>query len=562
VLLGCIAAAFASDNARLAGAQQVAPSRVTPESLRPPPAPAPTIEVPSTAPTQAPPAAANLSVTVGRFEVAGTFAEFQGQTAALLEPLRGKRLTVAQLYDAAAQLEQAYAAAGYVLARVVVPPQKLVDNGTVRLVVIDGTIERVDVNAVPERLRDVVGARMASLIGEPHVTLDQIERRLLLVGDLPGLQLRSTLAAGTTPGGTMLVIEATQNYVTGSVGIDDRLPTSLGTWAINTNLALNDALGFGEQAYFSYSSNPDFGEPRLRVRGGGIVLPIGSDGFTLNPEYTESIARPISTPGSPDSLGDFQRFALHANYPLIRTRDQTLSLQATGEWDDEKLTTIDFGTLLYHDIYGVVRFGAHDTLDLPWGESAVLDGTFSHGIAGRGASATVPLSQQGAGPLFNKLNASVGLRQPLPEGFEIDLTGRAQSSFGTSLMLAEQFSLDGADALSSFAAGTFNVDQGTSLRLELARPFTLTLPENMPPLTLAPYLFGAYGYGQIIDPTTVQQAIINAGSLGLGMRTSAATTQMGLPLGSSLSVEGGRQFTNVSGQRAGYRVNMALSLTF
>jgi hemolysin activation/secretion protein len=272
--------------------------------LRPPAAPPPTIEVPSGAPTQAPPAAANLSVTVGQFAVAGTFPEFAGQTAALFDPLHGKRLTVAQIYDAAAQLEHAYAAAGYVLARVVVPPQKLVDNGTVRFVVIDGTIEQVDVNAVPERLRAVVSARMASLVGEPHVTLDEIERRLLLVGDLPGLQLRSTLAAGTTPGGTLLVVEATQNYVTGLVGINDRLPTSLGTWAIDTNLALNDALGLGEQAYFSYSSNPDFGTPRLRVRGGGIVLPIGPDGLTLNPEYTESIARPIPALGAPASDSD------------------------------------------------------------------------------------------------------------------------------------------------------------------------------------------------------------------------------------------------------------------
>lgn len=561
-LLGCIAAALVGGAPRLACAQQVAPSRVTPESLRPPPSPPPTIEVPSGAPTQAPPAAANLSVTVGQFAVEGTFPEFQSQTAALLDPLRGKRLTVAQIYEAAASLEHAYAAADYVLARVVVPAQKLVDGGVVRLVVVDGVVERVDVSAVPERLRDVVAARMAPVVGKPHLMLDEIERRLLLVSDLPGLQLRSTLAAGATPGGTLLVVQATQNYVTGSVGIDDRLPTSLGTWAINTNLAINDALGLGEQAYFSYSSNPDFGTPRLRVRGGGIVLPIGADGFTLNPEYTESIARATPAPGTPAALGDFQRLALRAGYPLIRSRDQTLTLQATGEWDDEKLTTTDFGTLLYHDIYGVARFGAHDALELPWGETAVIDGTFSRGLAGRDGSATVPLSQQGASPVFNKLNAFVSLRQPLPESFEVDLTGRAQSSFGRPVMLAEQFSLDGPDALSSFAAGTFSVDQGASLRLELARPFTLALPENLPPLNLAPYFFGAYGYGQIVDPTAVQTAIINAGSLGLGMRTGAAIAPTGLPVGSSLAVEMGRQFTNVNGQRAGYRVNIALSVTF
>jgi hemolysin activation/secretion protein len=138
-------------------AQQVAPSRVTPESLRPAPAPPPTIELPSAAPEAAPAGAvAGLSVVVGQIAVAGTFPEFQAQTAALLDPLRGRRLTVAQLYESASALEHAYTAAGYVLARVVLPPQKLVDGGTVRLTVVDGVIERVDVGAVPERQRAVV----------------------------------------------------------------------------------------------------------------------------------------------------------------------------------------------------------------------------------------------------------------------------------------------------------------------------------------------------------------------------------------------------------------------
>jgi hemolysin activation/secretion protein len=544
-------------------AQQVAPSRVTPESLRPAPAPPPTIELPSGAPEAAPAGAvAGLSVVVGQIEVAGTFPEFQAQTAALLDPLRGRRLTVAQLYESASALERAYTSAGYVLARVVVPPQKLVDGGTVRLTVVDGVIERVDVGAVPERQRAVVAARMGPIVGERHVTLDEIERRLLLVGDLPGIRLRSTLAQGATAGGTLLVVEATQNYVTGSVGINDRLPTSLGTWAIDTNLALNDAFGFGEQAYFSYSSNPDFGTPRLRIRGGGVVLPIGDDGFMLNPEYTESIARAIPPPGTPATLGDFQRLALHANYPLIRTRDETLTVQATAEWDDEKLTAIDFGSLLYHDIYGAFRLGAHDARGLPWGASAVLDGQLSQGVGGRGGSALVPLSAQGASPVFTKFNLMAGLRQPLPEAFEVDFTGRAQTTFGSAVMLAEQFSLDGPDALSSFASGTFSVDQGLSLRTELARPFTIAIINDVGPLTLVPYVFGAYGYGEIVQPTAAQKAAVNAGSAGLGMRTAAAATLVGWPLGSALSVEFARQFSNVPGQRDGYRTALAVNITF
>ena len=158
-LLSCLAAVVAGGGVHPVHAQQVAPSRVTPESLRPAPAAAPEIELPSGAAASAPAAAAGLSVVVGRVEVAGTFPGFEGETQAVVGPLGGQRVTVAELYAAANALEHAYAAAGYILARVVVPPQKLVDGGPVRLSVVDGVIERVDVSAVPERQRGVVAAR-------------------------------------------------------------------------------------------------------------------------------------------------------------------------------------------------------------------------------------------------------------------------------------------------------------------------------------------------------------------------------------------------------------------
>jgi hemolysin activation/secretion protein len=312
----------------------------------------------------------------------------------------------------------------------------------------------------------------------------------------------------------------------------------------------------------SYSTNPnDFGEPRLRVVGGGVVLPVGSDGFTLNPEYTESIARPLPAPGAPATTGDFRRLALRANYPFIRSRDETLSVQASLEWDDETLTAIGFGTKLYEDEYGAARVGAHDERILSWGATAVLDSSFSHGIAGRDGTAVLPLSQQGASPVFNKILASATLRQPLPGEFELTAIGRGQSSFGTPLMLAEQFGLDGSDALSAFASGTFSVDEGMTLRAELSHPFLLALG-LVPPLGLSPYLYGAAGRGIVDQATAAQNGIVEAASVGVGLRSAAAATPDGWPVGSTLAVEFGRQFSNVPGQRVGYRANVAMNVTF
>jgi hemolysin activation/secretion protein len=547
-------------------AQIVSPAQVTPHDLRPAASSSGTIALPGAAGLKAPTNAASLSITLGRVIVEGDFPELQSQSAALTDRLRSKRITVADIYAVANAIEQAYAAAGYILVRVVVPPQKLDKGGALRLVIVDGFVEGVDVKGVDESQRRVVAARMASLIGRRHVTLNEIERRLLLASDVPGVTLRSTLARGAMPGGALLVLEATHNAISGSVGVDNHLPNSLGGFALNSTVALNSVFGLGEQIYGSASSGYNLGSAfagasPLQVFGGGFSLPIGADGLIINPEYVNAITRPVAPAGSPPSVGYFERFDLRASYPVIRTRAQTLTLQATWEWDEEHLVPTGFDTDLYKDNYQVARFQAADQFLLPWGAAAQATASFSQGLTGRNASqaaAGVPNSQQGAIPQFSKANLDLNIQQPLPFASQFALIGHAQWSFGKPLFLAEQISLDGADALSAFPSGTFTVDEGATLRGEFIHPvaFTVSGVQAM----LAPYLFGAVGRGFVDDPTAVQQSAIDAGSLGIGMRTGADVT--GAPYGGSLSVELARAFSNVTNERQGYRGNVALALKF
>ena len=75
--------------------------------------------------------------------------------------LESRRVTVARIYELANAMEEAYARAGYVLVRVTVPEQKLNDHGPLKIVVVDGFIEKVQVDNVPERVHALVAARMA-----------------------------------------------------------------------------------------------------------------------------------------------------------------------------------------------------------------------------------------------------------------------------------------------------------------------------------------------------------------------------------------------------------------
>src|SRR5438046_7090283 len=120
------------------------PSQATPHSLPPTPPLGQGITLLGQSPQTAPKGAEGLDVQIGNVVVDGGFAECAAQTEAVIAGLTGKRLTVAQIYAVARTIEQVHAAAGYVLARVVVPPQKLVNRGSLRLGVVDGFTEAVE----------------------------------------------------------------------------------------------------------------------------------------------------------------------------------------------------------------------------------------------------------------------------------------------------------------------------------------------------------------------------------------------------------------------------------
>jgi hemolysin activation/secretion protein len=517
---------------------------------------------------QVPAGAESLSFIVGRVTIEGAFPELDGEIRALVHTVEGHRVTVAKVYEFANALEQAYARAGYVLVRVTVPPQKLNDRGPLQIVVVDGFIENVQVDHAPDRVRALISARMASLIGRRHIKLDEIERRLLITGDVPGLRLKSTLATGKTLGGTLLVLEGTHRLVTATATIDNRLPSSLGTWSYGTSVALNSAFGLGEQVYASAQSSGDPAQildstSPLRVLGAGAVLPLGTDGWILNPEYTNSRSQTLPASGRLVSIGQFERYALRTSYPLIRTRTKLLSLNASFEFIQQTVALPLFSIDLNKDRYGVLRIGAAYETGLPlWNAALLASATFSQGTGGRdnadALASGIPLSRQGAGPLFSKATFDARVTQPLPNEFRMDFIGRAQTSFGNPVLVSEQFSLDGPQAVSAYPSGTLNVDEGGTLRAELSRSFVPI--GTAVPVILSPYSFGSFGVGRLIEPTILELAVVRGGAVGAGVRSGIDIP--GGYQGVVLGLEVARQFSNLPNLSHSWRGQVVMSFRF
>jgi hemolysin activation/secretion protein len=159
------AAAFLTASPAIA---QTAPSasRVAPESLAPLKADETgAIALPEHATADAPPGADRLNVTLRQVLVEGGRPEFAAISRQVTAELTGHSVKVSEIYAAAGRIEAAYAQAGFVLTRVTLPPQRIVDGGDVRFLIVDGYIEDVDASGVPARVRTAVRKRVGSLVG-------------------------------------------------------------------------------------------------------------------------------------------------------------------------------------------------------------------------------------------------------------------------------------------------------------------------------------------------------------------------------------------------------------
>lgn len=529
----------------LASAQQA--PLVTPRDLRPEtPAQSPAA-LPQPAPAEVPPNADELFVRIGEVSVQDGFPEFAGGTEALLSPVRTQRVSVARLYKLAESIEGLYHQAGYALVRVLVPPQKLNDGDTLRLIVLDGFVERIDASAVDERSRIRVMAVMEGLVGQRRLNAGALERALTLAGRSPGLALRSTLLAGSEPGGVILTLDGTFMRFSGSFSADDRLSRSLGPWQTTLQVTLNEPVGAGMQLYANLSGGRDWvsafrSDAPRRVAGAGALIPIGGNGLSINPEFTSSVSQPAPQPGVPRSLSKFERYTLRLVYPLIVNRQEELTMTGTFDATSQIDTLPDFqlvaangsslgAFVLDQDRLRVTRLGAAWSTTLASSAFLNAGATISAGTSKLGArtkadvaSSGIAMSRPGANPGFVKIESNLAYKQELPMGVQSKSSWRAQKSLNGVLPSSELFSLDGEDALSTFVSGSISDDGGWMLRQEFTRP--VTWQPGSETVNLVPYVFGAAGKTTSQLATATNRGLSKAFGLGLRMQWRSVNFSM------------------------------------
>lgn len=482
--------------------------------------------------TQAPAGSDQIGITLAGVDLQGAFPQMAAANAAFEQRLTRGRIPVSELFEASADLEAAYAEAGYVLARVVLPQQTLRDGGVLRITVVDGFVEAVDTSQTPPEIRSRIETLTNPLVNRRGLTMTQLERQLLLAGDVTGVALGSALAAGQRPGGTVIALDPQFREVTGFIGFDNFAPSGLGSIApddlnglvVNSGFELNSLLSYGETFYGRLSASPKdlfTSDPRYRVLAAGAVMPVGPSGLALNVEVTTSDTTPDNDGVATRS--DFDRQSFRLIYPWIRTRKMNLTTQLMLDRQKDRMTLLDTGLdPVFRDQITALRLGA--SLSYPHDNGSLSEAglTLSRGIDALGARTAadaaadgVPLSRQGADATFTKLVVSGTHQRAIGERFALDLTGRFQTSFGDPLVTSEQFSIAGPGELSAFDTGDLRGDSGWVIRAELSSPRDIEV--RGVPLTFSPYLFAGAGQVRIAQPTALEVADESAHAFGIGI---------------------------------------------
>ena len=482
---------------------------------------------------QVPPEAKKLTFKLLGFDIQGEFPELAAERAKIAAPLIGRVITVAKLFEFADQLQQIYVRAGYPLVRVVLLPQEFSGPTRIKLRVIDGFVERMDLTAIGAPVRDRVGKVLAPLLRKRHLKQWELERRLLLAGETPGLILNATFAAGKEVGGSVLVLTGRYRPVSASVYVDDAMPATFGTTQVVTTLAENGLMGLGEQFLVSVAGDPerDFFRyyPNRRYESGTFTVPLGIDGWKLELFATDGRTTPF-VPPIEETYGIFDEGHVKLIYEAIKERDAELSLHATFEPENEKSESLAFipPVPINLDKIRPVRAG----FDAIWRERTAgltinYGAEISHGLdafgartAAEAAQTLVPLSQQGADAVFTKVTGHLEINQALPSDFFAAFKAYGQDSFNHPLLLAEQYDIDGANMLSGFTTGEFFGDSAWVTRAELGRSFTGKLTPTAATLVLTPYLFAATGERDIFQPTAAEIGSVHISNYGVGTRVN------------------------------------------
>lgn len=423
---------------------------------------------------QAKPANDTTPFQVNRLVIEGNSVFDTDTLHALVASGEGRRMTLAQLQALAQRITDYYHAHGYPLARARVPAQTL-QGGVVHVRVVEARYDTVHV-ANHSRVDDaLLRATLAPMQPGHVVTQSSLDRSLLLMDDLPGVNPHATLAPGSATGTTRVDVQAdAAPFVSGDVHLDNAGSRYTGRLRVGANLDLNSPLRHGDLLSLSALTSGHDSHQSLDYGRLAYQYTLNGAGTRLGAAYSALRYELGSSLSALDAHGTARVGSVWLAQPLVRSRRTRLDLRL--QFDRKRLRDATGAAGLHQDRHSNDwTLGFHASRRDAWLGGGVTSASVgvTHGRLDfdNAAAAAADAATAGTQGSFSRWNASLARLQNLGSGgtrLYLGVSGQASSD---NLDSSETFLLGGPASVRAYATGTAAGASGWLATLALHHDF-------------------------------------------------------------------------------------------
>ncbi len=263
------------------------------------------------------PAGASIRVDALRLTGQTIYSEAELIAASGFTP--GGTFNLRQLRQLAARISAYYNERGYFLTQAYLPSQD-VNAGSVSIAVIEGRYGKIGLNNKINLRDGVAQGVLGGLDSGDIVATASLERRLLLLSDMPGIVTRSTLSPGEAVGTSNLTVDFNRSRrFSGSVEADNGGNRFTGANRFGGTVNLNNPTGHGDLFSVRALASPSglaYGRAAYQT-----LLGISTIGMAFSHVRFE-LGREFK---SLDADGTANVASLYGSHPLIRSRRANLN---------------------------------------------------------------------------------------------------------------------------------------------------------------------------------------------------------------------------------------------
>ncbi len=388
------------------------------------------------------------------------------------------KVTLPILQAMAAQITNFYDQHGYFLARAYLPGQDITD-GTVTIAVVEADYGQIGLHNT-SKVSDVVLVRILNGLNRGDtVQSAPLERRLLLISDLPGVRVGSTLAPGAQVGTADLLVGVTPGpTVDGDFEADNAGNPYTGSYRLGGTINWNEPFGIGDVLSLRTLNSTDGDMNYLRVSYQAqlydttVGAALTGFRYRLGDQFQDLNANGWEGIGS-----------LYASYPLIRSYNTNLNLLADVDQrffqdsiglysisDDKRATVLIAGVAGDH----YDNFGGGGWTN--YAASGVVGDLTIETPAARTVDDMTARTNGG----YAKLAASISRLQNLVGPLSLYVSFRGQVA-EKNLDVSEKMELGGADGVRAYPEGEAYGDDGyiATFQPQLQLPAPAWLPGQL-----------------------------------------------------------------------------------